>query len=152
FRAVEEYAPWVNKIHFVTQGHLPKFLKRDHPKLNIVYHEDYIPKEYLPTFSSHPIELNLHRINDLAEKFVYFNDDTYLINSIEPNFFFKNGLPLHTGILRPIVSPNYYHISEVQQNNLGIINQNFCFKKSFKEDLSKLLNLKYGVYNFSNIF
>ena len=25
-------------------------------------HEDYIPKQYLPTFSSHPIELNMHRI------------------------------------------------------------------------------------------
>ena len=26
FRAVEKFAPWVNRIHFVTCGHLPKWL------------------------------------------------------------------------------------------------------------------------------
>ena len=78
FRAVEKFAPWVNKIHFVTYGHLPKWLNTDNPKLNIVKHSDFIPKEYLPTFSSHSIELNLHRIEGLAERFVYFNDDMFL--------------------------------------------------------------------------
>ena len=32
----------VRKIHFVTWGHLPKWLNTEHPKLNIVRHEDYI--------------------------------------------------------------------------------------------------------------
>ena len=59
FRAVEKYAPWVNKIHFVTWGHLPEWLDTTNPKLNIVNHKDYIPEEYLPTFSSHTIELHL---------------------------------------------------------------------------------------------
>ena len=36
FRAVEKYAPWVNKVHFVTFGHLPQWLNTDNPKLNIV--------------------------------------------------------------------------------------------------------------------
>lgn len=151
FRAVEEYAPWVNKIHFVTQGHLPSFLNTDNPKINIVKHEEYIPEKYLPTFSSHPIELNFHRIEGLSERFVYFNDDTYLINKIEPEFFFKNGLPTDTGILRPIVSPNYHHISEVHQNNNGIINQNFDFKRSFRKNIRKWINIKYGIFNFSNL-
>ena len=77
FRAVEKYAPWVHKIHFVTCGHVPEWLNLNHPKLNFVKHEDYIPAEFLPTFSSHAIELNLHRIKGLANKFVYFNDDTF---------------------------------------------------------------------------
>ena len=34
--------------------------------------EDFIPEEYLPTFSSHVIEWNLHRIPDLFDNFVYF--------------------------------------------------------------------------------
>jgi len=72
FRGVEKYASWVNKIHFVTWGHLPQWLNTDHPKLNIVRHEDYIPKKYLPTFSARPIEVNLHRIKGLAEHFVFF--------------------------------------------------------------------------------
>ena len=62
FRAVEAYAPWVNQIHFITWGHLPSWLNVNHPKLNIVNHNDYIPEEYLPTFNSHVIEHNLFRM------------------------------------------------------------------------------------------
>ena len=36
FRGVEKFAPWVNKIHFITCGHLPIWLNADNLKLNIV--------------------------------------------------------------------------------------------------------------------
>ena len=90
---LKNFAPWVNHIYFVTWGHIPSWLNTDHPKLTVVKHEDYIPKQYLPTFSSHPIELNMHRIRGLSEQFVYFNDDTFIINKMEPEDFFRNGLP-----------------------------------------------------------
>ena len=32
FRGVEKFAPWVNKIHFVTWGHLPEWLDTTNPK------------------------------------------------------------------------------------------------------------------------
>ena len=69
------------------------WLNTENPKLTVVNHKDYIPEEYLPTFSSHPIELNLHRIKGLSEQFVYFNDDTFIINAMQPEDFFKKGLP-----------------------------------------------------------
>src|SRR5699024_12780724 len=78
FRAVEEYAPWVNKIHFVTWGHIPNWLNTEHPKLNVVKHEDFLEKQYLPVFNSRAIEINLHKIPGLAEKFVYFNDEMFI--------------------------------------------------------------------------
>ncbi|MDE8070900.1 stealth family protein, partial [Erysipelothrix rhusiopathiae] len=84
FRAVEMYAPWVNNVYLITYGHLPEFLNVDHPKLKIINHTDYIPKEYLPTFSSHAIELNMHRIEGLSEHFVYFNDDMFLNKPVTP--------------------------------------------------------------------
>ena len=56
FRGVEKYAPWVHKIYFVTCGQKPDWLNENHDKLVLVNHEDYIPHEYLPTFSSHTIE------------------------------------------------------------------------------------------------
>ena len=87
FRAVEKYAPWVNKIHFVTFGHLPKWLNIDNPKLHIVKHEDFIPKEYLPVFNSTAIEIYLHCIPGLSENFVYFNDDFYLMKPSQPEDF-----------------------------------------------------------------
>ncbi len=37
-------------------GHLPSWLNKEHPKLNIVNHKDFIPEKYLPTFNSHAIE------------------------------------------------------------------------------------------------
>ena len=48
FRGVEKFAPWVRKVHFITWGHLPKWLDTNHPRLHIVRHEDYIPQEFLP--------------------------------------------------------------------------------------------------------
>lgn len=59
FRGVEKFTPWVRKIHFVTWGHIPQWLDTSNPKINIVKHTDFIPKEYLPTFSCYPIELNI---------------------------------------------------------------------------------------------
>ncbi len=95
FRAVETYAPWVRKIHFVTWGHLPPFLDTGNPKLHIVRHEDYMPRDALPCFNSCALEVNLHRIEGLAEHFVYFNDDVFLTRPMKPEQFFdeKTGLP-----------------------------------------------------------
>ena len=47
-----------------------------------------MPEEYLPTFNSAAIELNLHRIEGLSENFVFFNDDMYLIQDVKPDDFF----------------------------------------------------------------
>ena len=72
FRGVEKFAPWVRRIHFVTCGQKPDWLDESNPKLNLVNHEDYIPREFLPCFNSSVLECHLHRIPGLAEHFVYF--------------------------------------------------------------------------------
>ncbi|MFQ7768319.1 MAG: hypothetical protein ACLRIL_08645 [Fusicatenibacter saccharivorans] len=89
FRGVEKFAPWVNQIHFVTYGHVPDWLNEKHSKLHIVKHEDFIPQEFRPTFSSHPIEWNFHRIEWLTENFVYFNDDMFLIKKFLRKIFLE---------------------------------------------------------------
>ena len=91
FRGAECFAPWVNRIFFVTDGQIPPWLNREHPRLRIVSHEEYIPPQYLPTFNSNVIELWLHRIPELAEQFVLFNDDMYLIAPVASEDFFKRG-------------------------------------------------------------
>lgn len=70
FRGVERFAPWVRKVHFVTEGHVPEWLNLHHPKLNVVRHSDYIHERYLPTFSSRPMQISLHNIPDLTGHFV----------------------------------------------------------------------------------
>lgn len=91
FRAVERFTPWVNRVFFVTCGQKPDWLDESNPKLRLVNHSDYIPPEYLPTFQSNPIELNLHRLADLSEQFVLFNDDTVLLRPVNPDFSLKTG-------------------------------------------------------------
>ena len=49
FRAIEQYAPWVNMVYFVTWGHVPEWLNVHSPKLKVVRHADFIPSEYLPS-------------------------------------------------------------------------------------------------------
>ena len=142
FRSVERYAPWVRTIHFVTCGHVPPWLNLKHPQLHFVRHEDYIPPQYLPTFSSHTIELNIHRISDLAEHFVYFNDDMFLASPVKPTDFFIGGLPRDCAI-RNI--PMLYEIGHVNLNNINLINRAFPFQQQFLSHFWKWLNFRYGV-------
>ncbi len=151
FRGVEKFAPWVNKIHFVTWGHIPSWLNTSNSKLNIVKHKDFIPEKYLPTFSSNSIENNLHRIKGLSENFVYFNDDVYLIKKSKPTHFFKKGIPCDTIGLN-VHCPKKSLINQYFPiNDVNIINEHFDFKKSFKENIFKWLNIKNGTINFRTL-
>ena len=144
FRGVEKFAPWVNNIYFVTWGHVPKWLNTNHPKLKVVNHKDFIPKEYLPTFSANSIENNLHRIKELSENFVFFNDDFYLIKEAKPTDFFVNNIPRDTAALN-VHCPKKSLISQYFCiNDTNIINEHFDFKKSIKENKFKWLNPKNG--------
>ncbi len=144
FRGVEKYAPWVNHIYFITWGHIPEWLNTDNPKLTIVRHEYYIPKEYLPTFSSHPIELNMHRITGLEEHFVYFNDDMFLTDYVKEEDFFENGLPKDMAI-PDVLSTGDYNDAFVHflLNDSAIINKYFQKHKVMKKFRNKFYNLKY---------
>lgn len=143
FRAVEKFAPWVNKIHFVTWGHLPEWLNIEHPKLNIVNHKDFLNENYLPVFNSRAIEINLQRIPNLEEKFVYFNDDMFITKSVDKNDFFKNGLPRDVAIPNPTPSTQRLGIGCAISNNMEIINTRFNKKKSIKKNFFKWYNFRY---------
>jgi hypothetical protein len=144
FRAIEKFTPWVRKIHFVTWGHLPEFLDTTNPKLNIVKHTDFMPEGALPTFSSHALEVNLHRIPDLAENFVYFNDDMFILRPMTEEAFFKDGLPCTYG--REVPMPFIGEIGIWQHasaNNMGIINKHFDKRTQFNLYKNKFISKAY---------
>lgn len=143
FRGVERYAPWVRKIHFVTWGHIPEWLDITNPKINIVKHTDFIPEKYLPTYNSHTIELNMHRIEGLAEHFVYFNDDMFLTSPSEPELFFKKELPCATFGLE-VIKFKKTGIGTILASNIAIINEHFFMRKVLKKNWKKVLSLKNG--------
>lgn len=130
FRGVEKYAPWVRYVHFVTDDQKPEWLNVKHPKLCWVKHTDFIPGQYLPTFQVNPIELNLHRIPDLAEHFVYFNDDVFLIKETTENDFFVDDLPCDIPILGPLLPNGFF--SYILFNNINLLNRHFSLKESVK--------------------
>ena len=138
FRAVEEYAPWVNKVYLITNGKFPDWINRDNPKLVLVKHSDYVPEEYLPTFSSCTIEMFLHRIKGLSNHFVYFNDDMFLNAPVNPEYYFKDGLPCDMNKETCFNVPIYtkedrYGIYMQMLADLGVINGNFNRKDTVRQ-------------------
>ena len=145
FRCVERYAPWVNRVWFVTNGQVPEWLNREHPKLKLVSHKDYIPAEYLPTFNSNVIELWLHKIPELSEHFVLFNDDMFLTAPVTPEDFFVNGMPVEAALLDQASSGSSEDcLPYMLLNNSAVLNKHFRKKTVLKENFFKFFNLKYG--------
>ena len=145
FRSIEQFMPWVRKVHLVTWGHVPGFLNPDAPKLNVVKHTDFIPEKYLPTFSSHTIEMNIHRIPDLAEQFIYFNDDMFLLRAMQETDFFRNGLPCTCGREIPWTFTGEVGIwAHAAANGLGVINKHFSKKEAVRHHGGKFFSKCYG--------
>lgn len=153
FRGVEKYAPWVRRIHFITWGHLPEWMDTGHPKLHIVRHEDYIPEEYLPTFNSHTIELNMHRIKGLAEHFVYFNDDMFLLEKLRKEDFFRDGKPCDMLAFQPVVAnPKNPLMSHIFLNNTLVLSKYFNKRENVRKQPGSYFKLGYPpLYFFYNL-
>lgn len=136
FRGVEKYAPWVRKIHLITDGQLPDWINLDCPKLNWVKHSDILPSSILPIFNCNPFEVNLHRIPELADHFVYFNDDLFLTDYVSPDRFFRNGLPLDMAI--QISDINQTKVMQgIIENDIEIINESFELRQCILKQPSK---------------
>lgn len=150
FRGVEKFAPWVNKIHFVTCGQRPKWLDPHNPKINFVDHKDIIPEKFLPTFNSGVIERYVHKIPGLSDHFVYFNDDFYLLRPTPRERFFQNGLPCDIAVFQynPSWSPYYVML----KNNIRIINKRFNKREVLKSFHEKWFTPEYGSKKRTNIF
>lgn len=150
FRGIEKYASWVNNVFFITWDHLPKWLNLKNEKLKIVRHQDFIPQEYLPTFNSNVIEMNLHRIKALSSEFILFNDDLFILNNIEPEDFFKDNLPKDMYIEYKKKNCSKRHLI-LRKNYLQIVNKYFVKKQFVKNNFSKVINSKYGWSNLKTI-
>ncbi len=145
FRSIELYAPWVSTVHFVTWGHMPKWMNPDAPKLHIVNHKDFIPQQYLPTFSSHTIELNMHRIPGLAEHFIYFNDDMILLRPTKRTDFFRQGLPRDYAVLNTVASDLKRPVKDTPLVDMAVINKSFSKKEVIWKHFFKWVHPIYGV-------
>lgn len=105
--SILRFAPFVRKIFIVTDNQNPKldeFLSANFPNnqtnIELIDHKVIFRgyEQVLPTFNSLSIVPMLWRIPNLAEHFIYFNDDIMLLSPTKPSDFFdKNGNPLCYG-------------------------------------------------------
>lgn len=103
---------------------------------------DYIPADYLPTFHVNPIELNLHRIADLFEQFVYFNDDMFLLRPVKPEFFFRKGLPVIPCNLGIPVGLGRNNIHRIILNNKVVLYRSLDVERLIWTNILKFINVK----------
>ncbi len=148
FRAIETCMPWYNKIFLITCGHVPGFLKTDNKKLRLVRHDEYIPPKYLPTFNSRTIEMNIHRIPDLSENFIYFNDDVFPLMPIKEEYYFRDDMVCDEAVENIITTTSFGAVSKVtryaQVNNMFIINKYFKKREVQKKNWDKWYCEDYG--------
>ncbi|WP_156925832.1 stealth conserved region 3 domain-containing protein [Glycomyces arizonensis] len=91
-RSLHLNAPWVRRVHLVTDAQRPRWLDTEVPGLTVVDHTELFDDPgRLPTFNSHAIETQLHRIEGLSEHFLYLNDDMFVGRPLGPRTFFEPG-------------------------------------------------------------
>ncbi|MTK01691.1 stealth family protein [Micromonospora sp. CP22] len=109
-RSLHSFAPWLRKIFLVTDGQLPSWLDPSHPMITVVSHAElFADLGGLSSFNSHAIESRLHRIEGLAEHFLYLNDDVFLGRPLLPTHFFHAN-----GIAKFFPSPAQFGLGEAK--------------------------------------
>jgi hypothetical protein len=88
-RSVARFLPWARRVYLVTcRPQIPPWL--DPAAVRIVHHDQFIAREHLPTFNSFAIVANLHRLPDLARRFVYVEDDRLFGRPVDRSDFFDD--------------------------------------------------------------
>lgn len=98
-RSVAKNLPWINKVHIIvmSDSQIPEWLNTE--AVNIVYHKDFIPEKYLPTFNECTIELFQYKIPGLAEHYLVGNDDYLVTAPLQgSDFFTADGNPKITWV------------------------------------------------------
>lgn len=90
---VRKNLPWVRNVYVLLARDSQRQDWMDDEDVTIVYHKDFIPEKYLPTFNSNTIEMFLHKIPGLSEYFIYGNDDMFPLTPMQETDFFEDGKP-----------------------------------------------------------
>lgn len=109
-RCVRRFMPFVRTIYIILARESQKKDWMDEDGVRIVYHRDFIPERFLPTFNSATIEMFLHQIPGISDRFIYGNDDMYPVSELTEEDFFVGDVPcLHHNKLPFPNNPNIFH-------------------------------------------
>ena len=144
FRGVEKNCPWINKVFLVVQNknHIPEWLDTNNPKLRVVYHEEYIPQDLLPTFNAMTIGMYIANIKDLSDNYIISDDDFYFLNNIDENRFFIDNKPVHANNKIPYGLYQGDCLTCQAKVFYHCLNNNLIFERPFMKE-----KVKYGFYH-----
>ncbi|KUN90181.1 sugar phosphotransferase [Streptomyces bungoensis] len=130
-RSLHLFAPWIRNVYIVTDDQVPDWLCEGLPGLRIATHREIFrdPAD-LPVFNSHAIESQLHRIEGLAEHFLYFNDDMFIGRPVSPHAFFTptgtaRYFPSRNRIPQGPVAPTDTPVDAACKNNRALLKERF---------------------------
>lgn len=92
-RLVKKNMPWIRTIYVILARESQKKAWMDEEGVRVVYHHEFIPEKFLPTFNSMTIEMFLKDIPGLSERFIYGNDDMFPLSPLKKTDFFYKGKP-----------------------------------------------------------
>ena len=105
--SILKFGTFFRKIYIVTDQQVPDILEQldvafpsfDKSRIEIVDHTDIFKNhlDVLPVFNSTAIATMLFNIPALSKKFVYFNDDVFLLKPVVATDFFKEDRPVLRG-------------------------------------------------------
>ncbi|MFC4828652.1 stealth family protein [Agromyces aurantiacus] len=132
-RSVHLFAPWVRRIFICTDSPAPTWLAK-HPKVTIVRSEEmFADVSVLPTYNSHAIEAQLHRIDGLAEHFLYSNDDMFFGRPLSPDLFFSPG-----GVTKFVEATTRIGLGETHSGRSGFENAARVNRRLLRERFGKV--------------
>ena len=148
FRAVEKNCKWVNKIFLVVQNekHVPEWLNRNNPKLRIVYHNEFMPKELLPVYNIVPIQLYFSNIKELGEHFVVSDDDEFFLNPIKEDRFVRDNKPVHADNRIPFEYYDGDYLKNSDKVFFHILNNALRLETKYMKE-----PVKYGFYHLPDV-
>jgi hypothetical protein len=101
--SIIKFAPFIRKIFIVTDNQKPNLNEVGHlvslNKVEIIDHKEIFRDnmDSLPTFNIRSIDALLFKIKNLSNKFIYFNDDMFLIKETTKEDWFKDNKAVLTG-------------------------------------------------------
>ena len=144
--SIIKFAPFIRKIFIVTDNQKPNLNEVRHlvssNKVEIIDHKEIFRDniDSLPTFNIRSIDALLFKIKNLSNKFIYFNDDMFLIKETSKEEWFKDNKAVLTGSWTKTY--NKQLIKTISQRIKNLLN----IRPSFNAAQSKAANIA-GFHN-----
>lgn len=135
-------APFINRIFVVTDNQYPPHIDKIREnfggeafsKIRLVDHSIIFEghEEHLPVFNSVSIETLIHKIPNLSSRYIYFNDDFFIVRQVNETDFFDGERPVLRGRIRPAKTA-LYHQNQRERRRKGefaLSHKKFSYKET----------------------